>query len=84
MVSRLTFSRLATGASVVYFDYSGCGRSDRLDGDSEYSISLFARNIEAVRQHTESESIDLVGLSSAGFRRSSMRSGIPAPFGGSC
>jgi proline iminopeptidase len=65
--SRLAFSRLATGASVVYFDYSGCGRSDRLDGDSEYSISLFARNIEAVRQHTESESIDLVGLSFGGL-----------------
>jgi proline iminopeptidase len=61
------FSRLATDASVVYFDYSGCGRSDRLDGDSEYSISLFARNIEAVRQHTESESIDLVGLSFGGL-----------------
>jgi proline-specific peptidase len=61
------FSRLATDASVVYFDYSGCGRSDRLDADREYSVSLFAENIEAVRQHTESESIDLVGLSFGGL-----------------
>ena len=61
------FSRLATGACVVYFDYSGCGRSDRLDADREYSIALFAENIEAVRQHLESESIDLVGLSFGGL-----------------
>ena len=61
------FSRLATDASVVYFDYSGCGRSDRLDADREYSIALFAENIEAVRQQTERESIDLVGLSFGGL-----------------
>jgi proline iminopeptidase len=61
------FSRLATGACVVYFDYSGCGRSDRLDADRGYSIALFAENIEAVRQHLESESIDLIGLSFGGL-----------------
>jgi proline iminopeptidase len=61
------FSRLAGESSVVYFDYSGCGRSDRLADDREYSIALFAENIEAVRQHTESASIDLVGLSFGGL-----------------
>ena len=45
------FSRLATESAVVYFDYSGCGRSDRLPEDREYSIALFAENIEAVRRH---------------------------------
>ena len=61
------FSRLATDSSVVYFDYSGCGRSDRLEGDRDYSIALFAENIEAVRRHTESDSIDLIGLSIGGL-----------------
>ena len=61
------FSRLATAGSVVYFDYSGCGRSERLEGSREYSIGLFAENIEAVRQHMESDSIDLIGLSFGGL-----------------
>ena len=57
--------------AVVYFDYSGCGRSDRLAEDSEYSVALFAENIEAVRQHLGLDSIDLVGLSLAGSQPSS-------------
>ena len=61
------FSRLATQSAVVYFDYSGCGRSDRLPADREYSVALFAENIEAVRQHLEVDSIDLVGLSFGGL-----------------
>jgi proline iminopeptidase len=61
------FSRLATDTSVVYFDYSGCGRSDRLAGEREYSIALFAANIEAVREQLELDSIDLVGLSFGGL-----------------
>jgi proline iminopeptidase len=61
------FSRLTSDTAVVYFDYSGCGRSDRLDDDRQYSIALFAQNIDAVRQHTESESIDLIGLSFGGL-----------------
>lgn len=61
------FSRLATETAVVYFDYSGCGRSDRLAEDREYSVALFAENIEAVRQHLGLDSIDLVGLSFGGL-----------------
>ena len=37
--------------AVVYFDYTGCGRSDRLPEGSEYSIELFADDIDAVRRH---------------------------------
>ena len=61
------FSRLTGHSSVVYFDYSGCGRSDRLAADREYSIALFAENLEAVRQHLGCESIDLIGLSFGGL-----------------
>ena len=46
------FSRLAARAAVVYFDYSGCGRSDRLDDDREYSIALFAREHRGRAQNT--------------------------------
>ena len=61
------FSRLAAQSAVVYFDYSGCGRSDRLADDRRYSIALFAENLEAVRQHLGVDSIDLVGLSFGGL-----------------
>ena len=60
------FSRLAGHSAVVYFDYSGCGRSDRLSDGREYSVELFADNIDAVRRQLELDAIDLIGLS---FRR---------------
>ena len=78
------FSRLAGDAAVVYFDYSGCGGSERCDGDREYSIELFADNIEAVRQHTGSDVIDLVGLSFGGLLRSSTPCGSQARFAAWC
>jgi proline iminopeptidase len=61
------FSRLVAESSVVYFDYSGCGRSDRLADDREYSVALFAENLEAVRRHLALDSIDLIGLSFGGL-----------------
>ena len=61
------FSRLAAVSAVVYFDYSGCGRSDRLPDGREYSIELFADNLDAVRLHLGLDAIDLIGLSFGGF-----------------
>lgn len=61
------FSRLATRAAVVYFDYSGCGRSDRLADGHEYTVQLFADNIGAVREWVGLDTIDLIGLSFGGF-----------------
>ena len=61
------FSRLATRSAVVYIDYSGCGRSDRLPDGHEYTIELFADNIDAVRQRLELDAVDLIGLSFGGF-----------------
>lgn len=61
------FSRLAARSAVVYFDYSGCGRSDRLPDGREYSVELFADNIDAVRRHLGLDAVDLVGLSFGGF-----------------
>ena len=42
------FSRLTPELRVVYFDYSGCGRSDALPDPGAYAVSVFAENIEAV------------------------------------
>ena len=56
------FSRLAEEHAVVYLDYSGCGRSDRV-ADGRYSVELFARNIEHVRQELGVGSLAIVGLS---------------------
>ena len=61
------FSRLAALPAVVYFDYSGCGRSERLPDGTEYSIELFADNLDAVRSHLGLDAIDLIGLSFGGL-----------------
>jgi len=61
------FSRLTPAHRVAYVDYSGCGRSDRLADETDYSVELFARNLEAVRQHLGAESVSLIGLSFGGF-----------------
>jgi proline-specific peptidase len=61
------FSRLAALSAVVYFDYSGCGRSDRLSDGGEYSIELFADNLDAVRLHLGLDAIDLIALSFGGL-----------------
>ncbi len=61
------FSRLVPRSAVVYFDYSGCGRSDRLPDGSEYSVELFADDIDAVRRHLGLDAVDLIGLSFGGL-----------------
>ena len=61
------FSRLAGDAAVVYFDYSGCGRSDRLPDGGAYAVELFADDIDAVRRHFGLDAVDLIGLSFGGF-----------------
>ena len=61
------FSRLAAHSAVVYLDYSGCGRSDRLPDGSDYSVGLFADNIDAARRHLGLATVDLIGLSFGGF-----------------
>lgn len=72
------FSRLAARSAVVYFDYTGCGRSDRLPEASEYSIELFADDIDAVRRHVGQVAIDLIGLSFGGLPAVAYALGRPA------
>ena len=53
------FSRLAGRTAVVYFDYCGCGRSDRLPDGHEYSVELFADNIERFQALIDSWPADI-------------------------
>jgi proline-specific peptidase len=61
------FSQLQPEYATVYVDYTGCGRSDRLADQSEYSVALFADNLEEVRRHLDAKSVSLIGLSFGGF-----------------
>jgi proline iminopeptidase len=61
------FSRLADTHQVIYFDYVGTGRSDRLADPRGYSIALFAAGIEAVRRHLGHDTISLLGVSFGGM-----------------
>lgn len=42
---------LADERRVVFFDSFGCGRSDRADDASEYTVELFLDEVQAVRDH---------------------------------
>jgi len=60
------FSALADRFQVVYFDYIGTGRSDRLTS-ARYSIELFAEHLEILRAHLDFERWSLVALSFGGM-----------------
>jgi proline iminopeptidase len=61
------FSALAERHRVVYFDYLGTGRSDRLDDRGQYSVERYAEQIESLREHLEVERIALIGISFGGM-----------------
>jgi proline iminopeptidase len=61
------FDALTERFEVVYFDYLGTGRSDRLADPAGYSIEAHAAQIEAVRAHVGAEQIALVGVSFGGM-----------------
>jgi proline iminopeptidase len=57
------FSALADKHTVIYFDPLGTGASDRLNGDTKYSVQGYAADIEILRQGLGFEKISLIGLS---------------------
>jgi proline iminopeptidase len=61
------FSRLLPEFRVGYVDYIGCGLSDRLADPRGYSVELFARNLQAICDHLETELVSVIGISFGGF-----------------
>src|SRR5215211_3107010 len=61
------FSALAERFEVVYFDYLGTGRSDRLANRGDYSIRRYADQIEAVRLCLGVQRIAVIGVSFGGM-----------------
>jgi len=61
------FSALAERFEVVYFDYIGTGRSDRLANRGDYSIRRYADQIEAVRLCLGVQRIAVIGVSFGGM-----------------
>ncbi|MGB3715348.1 MAG: alpha/beta fold hydrolase [Candidatus Promineifilaceae bacterium] len=55
-----------TGRPVIFYDQLGCGRSDRPDDPSLWSIDLFADELEALRRDLKLEQIHLLGHSWGG------------------
>jgi proline iminopeptidase len=61
------FSALAARHRVVYFDYLGTGRSDRLTDPAGYSIELYARGLEALRAAVGADRWSVIGISFGGM-----------------
>ena len=61
------FSRLLPELRVGYVDYIGCGRSDRLDDASAYSVELLARNLESICDQLDAATVSVIGISFGGF-----------------
>ena len=57
----------ATGRPVIFYDQLGCGKSDRPDDPSLWTIDLFKEEIDAVRAALGLEIIHLLGQSWGGM-----------------
>lgn len=62
-----TLRPLEKSSKVVYLDPRGIGRSERLNNPSDYSISEYAEDLEALRQHLGLDRFALAGHSHGGF-----------------
>jgi proline iminopeptidase len=58
---------LADRRRVIFFDQLGCGRSDRPDDDSLWTVERFVEEVEAVRTALELERFHLFGSSWGGM-----------------
>ncbi len=58
---------VATGRDIVFYDQLGCGRSDRPDDPSLWTIELFDQELHAVRDQLGLEQVVLLGHSWGGM-----------------
>ncbi len=57
------FSKLAVQNTVIYFDQSGTGRSDRLEAGQPYTLAQYAWEIDQLRIHLGFEKTAVIGIS---------------------
>lgn len=56
-----------TGRRVIFYDQLGCGRSDRPDNPSMWTVKLFLEELRVVREHVELAPCHLLGSSWGGM-----------------
>jgi proline-specific peptidase len=56
-----------TGRRVIFYDQLGCGKSDRPDDPSLWTVELFLNELRAVRMHLGLEQFHLLGSSWGGM-----------------
>lgn len=56
-----------TGRSVIFYDQLGCGRSDRPDDPSLWTVDYFLHEIDEVREQLDLEQVHVLGLSWGGM-----------------
>jgi proline-specific peptidase len=58
---------LGSARPVIFYDQLGCGRSERPDDPSRWTIKRFVAEIDAVRRALDLEKIHLLGQSWGGW-----------------
>ena len=57
----------ATGRRVIFYDQQGCGNSDQPDEPSRWTVELYLREIDAVREAMGLERVHILGQSWGGM-----------------
>ncbi|MET0779558.1 MAG: alpha/beta fold hydrolase, partial [Candidatus Saccharimonadales bacterium] len=55
------------GRQVIFYDSVGCGRSDRPDDDSLWTIGFFIQEIDAIRKELKLKAVHILGHSWGGM-----------------
>jgi proline-specific peptidase len=56
-----------TGREVIFYDQLGCGKSDRPDDPSLWTIDLFLDELRSIREHLELDRVHILGSSWGGM-----------------
>jgi len=57
----------ATGRRVIFYDQQGCGNSDQPDDPARWTVDLYVREVDAVREALGLEHVHILGQSWGGM-----------------